>query len=472
MALAKNLSSSELPPTPGIGQHKHFGDRRSVKAQTFERKSVKFWVPLHRVTAVIEIVKKYVPISRRGVVHSIYFDNDESTMYSARLIRQGGSQLLRFRWYGDDQPQESGGVFIETKTHNNDRPSLKERFKLSPTSAYSFESGVDDMEVGKLGEKAGALAKKAREIMVKHKLHRVLRTEYYRTAFESSTQSDFRASLDQNVCFVKEESKESQGAGMSTSGPAWIFPHAVFELKISSEALERSKDVVQRFTDELVSVGGAVVAPKFSKFLSGYAAHYNDKAGVVPSWMSHEKIVAAVQGREAGGGGVQGGYESGMARRQAGQAGQATYDRVNDFKAERKAEKEAKKKDRGVDQKSIMANERTLLAWMRTTMLLLYGSSYFLDHDLDGGANKVLGWTGIVSSLGVVLWAQWRYNKRNNMLLRSEMDIAKYSDKYGTNFLVLCTIVCSVAGLIAYQKSVLTYNNWAYTYTERHGEGI
>ena len=150
--------------------------------------------------------------------------------------------------------------------------------------------------------------------------------------------------------------------------------------------------------------------------------------------------------------------------RQAGQGG--TYDRVEDFKAERKAnkkaekkaEKEANKKERGPDQKSVMANERTLLAWLRTTMLLLYGSSYFLDHDIEGGVNKVLGWIGISSALGVVLWAQWRYNKRNKMLLSSEMNIAKYSDQYGTNFLVLCTIICSIVGLIAYQKSVLTYH--------------
>jgi uncharacterized membrane protein YidH (DUF202 family) len=268
---------------------------------------------------------------------------------------------------------------------------------------------------------------------------------------------------------VKESQKESQtGTNSRSSGPAWIFPHAIFELKISSQALERSKDVVQKFTDELISVGGAVVAPKFSKFLSGYSAHYNDKVGVVPSWMSQEKIVAAVQGREVGGGG---GHAFGVVR-QAGQGG--TYDRVEDFKAERKAnkkaEKEANKKERGPDQKSVMANERTLLAWLRTTMLLLYGSSYFLDHDIEGGVNKVLGWIGISSALGVVLWAQWRYNKRNKMLLSSEMNIAKYSDQYGTNFLVLCTIICSIVGLIAYQKSVLTYNNWAYMRTEITGD--
>jgi SPX domain protein involved in polyphosphate accumulation len=178
---APSAQGSSLPPNPGLGRRKSFSDRRDVKAQTFERKSVKFWVPVHRVTAVIDIVKKFIPVSRRGVVHSIYFDNDESSVYSARLFRQDGSQLLRFRWYGDDQPSEkSSSVFIETKTHNNDRPSVKERFSLTPASADSFESGVDDEEVEKLGEKARGLAKKARKFMSERKLHRVLRTEYYR----------------------------------------------------------------------------------------------------------------------------------------------------------------------------------------------------------------------------------------------------------------------------------------------------
>jgi SPX domain protein involved in polyphosphate accumulation len=32
----------------------------------------------------------------------------------------------------------------------------------------------------------------------------VLRTEYYRTAFEDPSHADYRASLDQNVTLVKE----------------------------------------------------------------------------------------------------------------------------------------------------------------------------------------------------------------------------------------------------------------------------
>ena len=263
-------------------------------------------------------------------------------------------------------------MFIETKTHNVDKPSIKERFSLSPTSAESFESGVDDKEVEKLGDKARALAKKARELMNERKLHRVLRTEYYRTAFEDTTHSDFRASLDQNVCFVKESPEP--GTMQSGGGLSWIFPYAIFELKISSEALERSKEVVQSFTDELTSIGGAIVAPKFSKFLSGYSAHFNNVVGVVPSWMSQEKIVAAVQGREVGEGNIASKGAEARTAGQAGQAGQGSYDRVRDYKAEKKAEKKVEKRERGPDQKSIMANERTLLAWMRTTMLLLYGS--------------------------------------------------------------------------------------------------
>ena len=112
------------------------------------------------------------------------------------------------------------------------------------------------------------------------------------------------------------------------------------------------------------------------------------------------------------------------------------------------------------DQKSIMANERTLLAWVRTTMLILYGSSYFLDHEAGDGFNKVLGWTGIVVAVAIVGYSYWQYRRRNDLLVKAETDLKKYVDNVGTSVFFVAIVVVALAGFVSYQKSVLTYTNW------------
>jgi hypothetical protein len=57
------------PPNPP-GRRKSFSDRKAVKSEVFERKSLKFWVPTHRVPAVIEIVKVSVTAGGGHMVHA------------------------------------------------------------------------------------------------------------------------------------------------------------------------------------------------------------------------------------------------------------------------------------------------------------------------------------------------------------------------------------------------------------------
>ncbi|GMI07268.1 hypothetical protein TrVE_jg10653 [Triparma verrucosa] len=430
---------------------------RPTKSEKFERKTLKFWVHQNKIPLVTSIVRKFIPISRRGMIHSIYFDDENASMYSARLVRTDGSQLLRFRWYGDDEPQEKGDkVFIEIKTHMNTEPSLKERFSLSPSKAALFEKERGEVQGGVWvagDEHAQALAQRATALFKEKGLRRVLRSEYYRTAFEDPSNSDYRASLDQTVTLVQDsESTRTWSYNHIQQSSSFIFPYAVLEIKIATAALERSSEVMSNFVTELKTKGGVIEAPKFSKFLTGYAAHYQKSVSVIPSWMSDPSISASHN--------LSPPAPPPPAFCSPPPSSPLPIDRVQDYK---------KTKSRLPDQKSIMANERTLLAWVRTTMLLLYGSSFFLDHELPGFTNKVIGWTGILASLFVVIRALKQYNMRNDLLLKSETQLGKFVDGGGVNFLGVGIVVVSVAGFVSYQKSVLTYNNW-HIYGEG-GEG-
>jgi len=441
--------------------------RKQVKAEVFERKSLKFWVHPNNVSAVTAIMTKYVPIHRRGMIHSVYMENSAGAVYQKRLVREEDSKLLRFRWYGDDTPTDN--VYVELKTHRNSVPSSKERFALRPADALLF---AESKYTGTVPADAKELATRTAGMISALDLQRSLRTEYYRTAFEDKSNDDYRASLDMNVTMMTEA--EPPAAGTWLRPPTGVkdsfaFPYAVLELKIATHALESSAGVVQKWIAELTNDGGAIEVTKFSKYvwraskasisnylrlldsppinplsrsfthtrryLTGFAAHYPNRVQFVPSWMSDSEVSCALRG-----------VRPEAARPTAPQVPNASskmFDRTE--------------KKKIPDQKSIMANERTLLAWVRTTMLILYGSSFFLENDLPGPTNVIMGWLGMVVGVGLITYAFSQYRKRNELLIGAVVDLRKYVDHVGTGVMYAAVVVAVVSGVVAYHKSILTH---------------
>jgi len=88
------------------------------------RTSIKFWVRNADVTKVICRIIKYLPVFSHGkarnfsqAITSIYYDDEKLSMYSKRLVKEEGSDLVRFRWYGD--LTEDSLVFIERKVKDS-----------------------------------------------------------------------------------------------------------------------------------------------------------------------------------------------------------------------------------------------------------------------------------------------------------------------------------------------------------------
>jgi hypothetical protein len=73
------------------------------------------------------------------VIHSVYLDDAESSMYNARLVRAEGSQLLRYRWYDDDEPRKE--VFVEVRASEACERSERKEARGQPTRSSAPEAG-------------------------------------------------------------------------------------------------------------------------------------------------------------------------------------------------------------------------------------------------------------------------------------------------------------------------------------------
>ena len=248
-------------------------------------------------------------------------------------------------------------MYVELKTHRNDQASTKERIALSPEESCAMAESRSHSQPSIPEEE---LVDRTRALISKHGLERTLRTEYYRTAFEDKQNQDYRASLDSDVTFSRERKHsigQSQWARSATcTETGFRFPFAVLELKVAHHALEGSAEFVNSWITELIEEGGAIEVSKFSKYLTGYAAYNRGNVEHIPSWMSEQAVSLALQ---------------------------AQFPRTRSFAEAEEAMKlpgklfdrsKMKEKERGPkppDTKMALANERTLLAWIRTTMLLL-----------------------------------------------------------------------------------------------------
>ncbi|SOV12391.1 vacuolar transporter chaperone, putative [Plasmodium gaboni] len=77
-------------------------------------------------------------------ITSIYFDNKDATCYSRRILRYENAQLIRFRWYNNNDGDPNKEIFIERKTHHEEwtgEVSTKERFLLDQKYVLKFMKG-------------------------------------------------------------------------------------------------------------------------------------------------------------------------------------------------------------------------------------------------------------------------------------------------------------------------------------------
>lgn len=302
------------------------GDASGVKnedaSQGFVRSTTKYWVRTADVSAVKHHILQQLPVFQYSapegagavdagdaqLVNSAYLDNSSMELYHGRLDKRPGAIAVRIRWYGDGSPKI---CFMERKTHRESwkgEESVKERFALPEPCVVPFLEGrytpadaAEDLKAkGKSPEEAAKFQALAEEVWSQidaKQLTPMIRTQYWRTAFQIPFDSTVRVSLDTNLVMIKENPDDAPTcaeSGRWYRDPALPvprteitrFPHAVLEVKLS---LPEGTEAPAWVTD-LLDSGYLTEVHKFSKFIHGTATLMPDLVQAVPYWVDDESV--------------------------------------------------------------------------------------------------------------------------------------------------------------------------------------
>lgn len=324
--------------------------KKDISAQSFERKTTKYWVRSENLMAIQIAILKNLPVylfdrkddpsSREhlktqsknfmasfdqqyggmresAAITSIYLDNDDMNVYETRIKREEGAQLYRLRWYGDAKSlPDKEYVFMERKTHHeswvNDK-SVKERFPIKTKNVEDYLEGnfdaVESMKRWKKPDskgicliksdkelhKAEVLADECQKEILRRKLKPAVRTLYRRTAFQAKDNNEVRISIDNQLTLVNEK---------VTASPSNPFPwcrdminsdipsHDVLLFPYCILEVKLNTDSPPAWITSLTeNADWLTECHKFSKFLTGIAYHHYEKIKELPHWFDNQVAI-------------------------------------------------------------------------------------------------------------------------------------------------------------------------------------
>lgn len=246
-------------------------------------------------------------------ITSIYFDNPSFSIYNAKVVHdQEGASSLRLRWYGDlaDNPE----IFCEKKTVYGHDTSTEQKFTTKKKHVKPFWKEDYRMEkaMHKAKDRFGEGSEYVRQLenqvndihdfIKEHDLRPVLRANYRRTAFQIPGDTRVRITLDTNLAFIREDSLDADRPCREPNewhrrdiddppyqmgwpfdkirtGEINRFPWSVLEIRILGN---KNYEWVQ----DLISSHLVKAAPRFSKFVHGIGALFDDYVNQFPFWLS------------------------------------------------------------------------------------------------------------------------------------------------------------------------------------------
>jgi len=392
-------------------------DDNLLNVDSFDRKSIKFWVPKKNIIPLIfEIIKK-LPIHIYGEdsndylyqnITSVYLDNDEMDIYNSRIIKNENSKLIRLRWYDNNMED----IFIERKVHHDGwtgDTSSKDRFKLNHNKIFSFLKGNHYVNSN--------LGTEIHEEINCKKLYPIIRTIYKRISFQKRNNNDVRISLDMNLKFIKESINHLEWftSWDDVSDDDIIhFPFCILEVKLRKDFIDNPPPWI----DYLMNSDLVIKKEYFSKYCHSAYNFFPSKCKRKPYWI--DDISIPINHID---------MESNNSNKKKGWQCIPKYLKNNTYENVK------------IDPKTFFANERTFLQWFNSSIFL--GSAGLTLIGLD---QKHLAVVVIVLACIVIFYAQYVYLKRT-YLLTNKISTG-YSDLYGPIVLSMFLIVAFVFSLI------------------------
>ena len=246
-------------------------------------------------------------------ITSVYFDNEQFSLYTKKVEKVPQAASLRLRWYGRllDRPE----ILMEKKTIHEENDSSEVRFPVKEKYIEPFIAGNYKMEktVRKLHDRSGqgseavslleSSVDEIRKFITENNLQPVLRANYTRTAFQIPGDNRIRISIDTDLAMIREDALDTDRPcrpsddwhrtdidkiGMEypfsdiRKGEIARFPYAVLEIKVQDGAVKKKID----WLDDLMSSHLVKEAPRFSKFVHGVAQLFEDHVNSFPFWLS------------------------------------------------------------------------------------------------------------------------------------------------------------------------------------------
>jgi uncharacterized membrane protein YidH (DUF202 family) len=245
-------------------------------------------------------------------LNSLYFDNQDFSLYNEKVERQVDATSLRVRWYG--QLNTNPELFLELKTIHENGTSEEKRIPIKEKyvqpfikGEYKMEKSVQKMERQGLSEsKIEDFKNTVTEIqkfILEHDLQPVLRAVYTRTAFQKPLDDRVRISIDTSLAFIREDAIDPNrpcrdpdnwhrldidNSAMTypfpniNPGEISRFPYAILEIKVKDEGSKKNP----QWVEDLMASHLVHKASRFSKFVHGVASLFEDNVNSLPFWLS------------------------------------------------------------------------------------------------------------------------------------------------------------------------------------------
>jgi len=220
-----------------------------------------------------------------------------------RIHRLENAKLVRFRWYGDEPLVPEKEIWIERKVHHevwSIDQSAKERAKITNHQTWDYMKGTfaidqhcDDLLKDEKNERKRSEVNYGRGILTEvdkliqdRQMQPMIRTSYYRCAFQSNTNNEIRVSLDTQLTFVDEYKANGhpeqpwcrQPQDFLNDDQVYRFPFAVLEVKL--QGTKEAPIWMQKILKEVE----AIQVHKFSKYQHAMAFLHPEFLPIFPHW--------------------------------------------------------------------------------------------------------------------------------------------------------------------------------------------